>query len=262
MNRARTKTFARRAERPGRSFKKLLAMACALGFWGAGVEAEVQVKVRADGRIHIVNETPAQRAVRTSGSLRPIQPGGELSRLIHQSARQEGLSPRLVQSVVQVESGYNERALSHKGAQGLMQLMPATARELGVENAYDPGQNLRGGTRYLRQQLERFDGDLTLALAAYNAGPSAVERFGGIPPYRETRAYVQKVLSLYRGTVPQALREQVQTDARLRRRAELVEHQREQAEKGQRVYLSRGENNRILFTTSPPKPSPKKTGSR
>ena len=256
MNRARQQTALQRPHRG------LLAAVCLLVSWTTAAEAEVKVKKRADGRITIVNETPAQRQVRTSGKLRPIQPGGELSRLIHQSARQEGLSPRLVQSVVQVESGYNVRALSHKGAQGLMQLMPATARELGVEDAYDARQNLEGGARYLRQQLERFDGDLTLALAAYNAGPTAVQRFGGIPPYRETRNYVQKVLSLYRGSVPQALREQAQTEARLRRRAEAAERQREQANRGAPIHVRRGENNRILFTNSPPKTSSPKTGSK
>jgi soluble lytic murein transglycosylase-like protein len=216
--------------------------------------AKVEVKVRADGTRVIVDETPAQRAVRTAGRLQPLTTNSSMTELIRQHARQQGLSPRLVQSVVQVESGYNPKALSNKGAQGLMQLMPATARELGVDDAFDPGQNLRGGTLYLRRQLDRFGGDLTLALAAYNAGPGAVERHDGVPPYRETRHYVQKVLSLYRGAVPQVLQEQAREHARLLRRAKAKEDKLEQAASGEKVYLRRGKNNRILFTTAAPKP--------
>jgi soluble lytic murein transglycosylase-like protein len=93
-----------------------------------------------------------------------------------------------------VESGFQPDAVSHKGAQGLMQLMPGTARELGVTDALDPAQNLDGGTRYLRMLIAQYGGDLGKALAAYNAGPGAVKRHGGIPPYRETHHYIDKVL--------------------------------------------------------------------
>jgi soluble lytic murein transglycosylase-like protein len=108
----------------------------------------------------------------------------------------------LVEAVAQVESAYDSTALSKKGAMGLMQLMPETASDLGVRDPWDPEQNVSGGTRYLRQMLDRFDGRIEHALAAYNAGPGAVERFGGIPPYRETLDYVRKVLGVYRGEVP------------------------------------------------------------
>ena len=114
---------------------------------------------------------------------------------IDRVAREHGLSPQLIKAVALVESGLNTHAVSPKGAQGLMQLMPATARQYGVKDAFDPLQNLRAGTIHLRKLLDEFGGDLTLALAAYNAGSGAVRRHGGVPAYRETQEYVRKVQS-------------------------------------------------------------------
>jgi soluble lytic murein transglycosylase-like protein len=122
----------------------------------------------------------------------------DLRALVVKTAQRHGLDPDLVLALVSVESAFRKDAVSPKGAQGLMQLMPATARELGVKNAFDPSENLDAGTRYLEALLKQFKGDVKLALAAYNAGPGAVKRHGGVPPYRETREYVQKVVERYR----------------------------------------------------------------
>lgn len=214
---------------------------------------QVQVKTLADGSKLIYNENQVQRARRTATNLLPV-PSSEIERLIDIYARKQGLSPKLVQAMVQVESGYNPKALSNKGAMGLMQLMPPTAKELDVTDPYDPEQNVRGGTAYLQRLLTRYSGDLTLALAAYNAGPSAVDRFDGVPPYGETRNYVHKVLALYRGNGPSSLYQvQARADARLRQQHEAAVEARRALPKGNDVFLVRDENNRIIFTTSPPK---------
>jgi soluble lytic murein transglycosylase-like protein len=104
------------------------------------------------------------------------------------------LDPDFLHSVIKAESGYNPKAISPKGARGLMQLMPQTASELGVQNAFDPASNVDGGTRYLRELLEKYNFDVAKALAAYNAGPQRVEQYHGIPPYRETRSYVARII--------------------------------------------------------------------
>jgi len=130
-----------------------------------------------------------------SGTPKPFE---NLDDIVIEAARQTELDPDLLFAVIQVESGGDATAVSPKGALGLMQLMPETAREVGVLNPLDPFENVLGGARYLSRMLQRFRGDLRLALAAYNAGPSAVEKHGGVPPYRETREYVRKVSQLYR----------------------------------------------------------------
>ncbi len=156
------------------------------------------MKTGADGQRIIFNESSTQRTRRLSDRLIPV-PDTKLEPLIDRHSAAQNLDPRLVRAVIQAESGYNPRALSNKGAIGLMQLMPATASTLRVSDPWNIEENLRGGTAYLRKLLDRFAGSLEMAVAAYNAGPGAVERHRGIPPYRETREYVRRVIGLYRG---------------------------------------------------------------
>jgi hypothetical protein len=136
----------------------------------------------------VVRRTEDPREVTLLPHLKPI---------IEPAAERYGLDPNLVAAVIWAESSGDPNAVSRKGARGLMQLMPQTARELGVRRIHDPSENVHGGTRYLRKMLDEHAGDLTLALAAYNAGPTAVRRHGGVPPYAETRAYVGRVLDMY-----------------------------------------------------------------
>jgi soluble lytic murein transglycosylase-like protein len=155
---------------------------------GAGAPA-VSV-VRADPRTGrlvraVVRQGPAPE--------RASAPSAPLVETVDRIARQNQLSPRLVHSVIQVESNYNPSAVSPKGAQGLMQLIPSTARRFGVSNVFDPADNIQGGARYLKYLLGLYGGDEALALAAYNAGEGAVSRYGGVPPFPETQDYVAKV---------------------------------------------------------------------
>lgn len=148
----------------------------------------------------IVVEPPmaAVAAVAVGPATRDAVEGRPFADLIETVALAHGIDPALVHAVVQAESNYRPRATSQAGARGLMQVMPATGRELGVASAallFDPQANLEAGVKYLKSLLARFDGDLPHAIAAYNAGPAAVARFRGIPPFRETRDYVKKVLA-------------------------------------------------------------------
>jgi soluble lytic murein transglycosylase-like protein len=149
----------------------------------------------------------ALASAQTSSSTAPATGAGASTAFgaeIDAAAASNGIDPALLKGLVSQESGFDPNARSGAGALGLTQLMPGTAASLGVTNPLDPAQSLQGGAKYLRQQLDRFGGDEKLALAAYNAGPGAVARFGGIPPYAETQNYVKNVLSkaaTYRGTI-------------------------------------------------------------
>jgi soluble lytic murein transglycosylase len=121
----------------------------------------------------------------------------QLDTLIETSARRFSLDEALIKAVIKVESDFDPAVISTRGAKGLMQLMPETAREVGVDNPFDPSESISGGARYLRRMLDSFDSNLDYALAAYNAGPTAVRKYGGIPPYLETQNYVKKVKQYY-----------------------------------------------------------------
>ena len=137
--------------------------------------------------------TASASAVGATGAVSELPAGTPYAAEITAAAKKHGVDPALLAGLVKQESNFNPDAGSPAGAQGLTQLMPATAASLGVTNVHDPAQALEGGAKYLRQQLDRFGGDVARALAAYNAGPGAVERFGGVPPYAETQEYVRRV---------------------------------------------------------------------
>src|SRR6266446_5769262 len=148
-----------------------------------------------------IEASPLESAINVGSSQSKVRPAAEtiqraldLNEVVKTASGTYNLDPDLVNSVIRAESGFNVRAVSPKGAQGLMQLMPQTASQLGVQNAFDPQANVEGGTRYLRELLVRYDFDLIKALAAYNAGPQRVERYGGVPPYYETKAYVARIV--------------------------------------------------------------------
>jgi len=148
-----------------------------------------------------VAETTTENNLPTTSSANnftPLLTQPQLLAQIQQSAFNNQLDSELIHAVMYVESAYKTKAKSHKGAQGLMQLMPATASRMGVKNSYDPAQNIEGGAKYLRELLNLFNNDVSLAVAAYNAGEQAVIKYGNhIPPYKETQAYVPKVLNIY-----------------------------------------------------------------
>jgi soluble lytic murein transglycosylase-like protein len=147
----------------------------------------------ADAGSALVGPITPRGALRESAPLIPSS-RVQIQALINQVASEQGVDQRLLRAVVEAESDFNPGEVSNKGAMGLMQLMPGTAKELGVGDPFNPYQNLTGGARYLKSMLRQFNGDVSLALAAYNAGPGAVREYGGIPNYPETKNYVKKIL--------------------------------------------------------------------
>jgi hypothetical protein len=181
----------------------LIAAVVSILAWTAPVQAE-KIVALVDEHGHTVYVNAAdnvgdERAVRNYRPVRSANslPPGEMDKLVVQAASAKQVDPKLVHSIIQVESGYDPNAVSRKGAMGLMQLIPGTARRFGVENPFDPMQNVQGGVSYLKYLLDMFKGDVTLSLAAYNAGENSVLRSGGVPAFRETQDYVRKVHSLY-----------------------------------------------------------------
>ena len=178
----------------------LLLLACLLLPEGASAQLRVQRDPR--GRLMVSNVPAGSYSPGPRSDPRPQGKGAasraagpeKLSALIREVARRNRIATELVRAVVSAESAFDPRAVSPKGARGLMQLMPGTARDLGVQDVHDPRLNLEAGTRHLSRLIDLYAGDLRLALAAYNAGEDAVRRYGGVPPYPETRDYVERVL--------------------------------------------------------------------
>ena len=134
-----------------------------------------------------------------NGAVKKTYERSDLRKMVSEVSQEHGVDPKLVDAVVRVESDYDPRAVSRRGAQGLMQLMPETADRLDVGDPFDPEENIRGGVREISRLVDRYAGNLQLALAAYNAGEGAVAKYRGIPPYKETRSYVSRILTLYTG---------------------------------------------------------------
>jgi|GEM_PF-522485 hypothetical protein len=151
-------------------------------------------RVRSRSGLTLPEGAPARHGANTPPAVRAPE-AAPYAGIIAEAARENGLDPNLLTEVIRAESGFNPRAVSPAGAKGLMQLMDATAKSLGVRDPFDPVENIRAGARYLSRLLHRYGGDVRRALAAYNAGPGAVDRYGGIPPYAETQRYVEKAVS-------------------------------------------------------------------
>ncbi len=202
MGRRKVRGAAKQRDVGVRGLVALAALTAGLAASPAGAGRPIYTFIDADGVVHFTDtprdgryrEIPAPKG-RGARSRAPQR--WEYDGLIGLTAREHEIEPALVKAVIAAESNFDPEAVSRKGAQGLMQLMPVTATTLGVDDPLRPTENVRAGTRYLRLMLDRY-GDVERAVAAYNAGPAAVDRWGGVPPYPETRDYVRRVLTYYR----------------------------------------------------------------
>ena len=179
----------------------LFVLASSLSFSTSTAQGEIYQYIDAKGTVSLTNvpsDTRYRRVGRLPQRLRPMLSTQELEPIISRFSSQHQLHPALIQAVIKAESNFDPQAVSRAGAVGLMQLMPQTAIRMNVRNLYDPEDNIGGGTKYLKHLLDRFHGDLPLALAAYNAGERVVDRYQSLPPIDETRRYVRKVLRYYR----------------------------------------------------------------
>ena len=186
--------------------RAVLCVAAGLFVFAGEALSDVKMIRRADGRAVIFNSIGSGwkiggRAPSDADLVARRDAATAFDDVIRAHAERERVDPRLVKSVMLIESNFNPRAVSRKGARGLMQLMPGTARRYGVRNSFDPHDNIRGGTAYLSDLLGMFDGDLVRTLAAYNAGEGAVQRYRGVPPYPETQEYVRRAMLVYGGSV-------------------------------------------------------------
>lgn len=187
---------------------KTAVVICSLFLTVASVSADIYKYVDENGVVcytdapygkkaqQVISEKKARKTERAAS---PVVLSRDYSQYIHKAASKYDLEPDLIKAVIKTESNGNHRAVSRKGAIGLMQLMPSTASDMNVSNPYNPEENIEGGTRYLKYLLERFNGNMTLALAAYNSGPGTVEKYGNVPPIDETRQYVKRIMNLYNG---------------------------------------------------------------
>ncbi len=177
--------------------KRVVLFLATLSIFSLPVYSEIIIKQDENGN-RIITNKPSKGTVKKNSISNPLRTTkADFDSFIDVYANKYGVDKDLVHAVIQVESNYNPVAISRKGAMGLMQLHPDTASDLGVHNPFDVESNLEGGIKYLRDMLDRY-GDIRKALAAYNAGPEAVDKYNGIPPYKETQNYVKKVLSIYK----------------------------------------------------------------
>lgn len=233
---------------------KLLAYGLALSLVASHASAVVRVVVKGGKKLiyndGIAEEAASGQRVSAGWSSQRVAAPSRFDDLIAAAAERHTLDPRLLKAVMLFESGFDPKAVSRKGARGLMQLMPQTAKQHGVRNVHDPAQNVEAGARHLAGLLDLYGGDLQRTLAAYNAGEAAVERYGGVPPFDETRDYVRNILDAYYG------------------RADLrggfgrpVARPFRPGAPGRPVRVTRDGNDRVLLTTAAPAAAPRRVSS-